>query len=83
MVKIANQFEHYHLFRRLVLLIELAMLVYVTQVSLQYIMYATSKGVPGAEILMVVGGLQAPFVALLGYSFKIYAKARSQDVDNK
>lgn len=75
-----RQFEQYHLFRRLVLLIEMAMLIYVTQISFKYILYATSLSVPGVEIVMVVGALQAPFIALLGYSFKIYSQHRSKDV---
>lgn len=65
-------------FRRLVVQEELLLATFTTQLSFQYLMYATSVGVPGDQIVMVLGGLQAPVMLLLGYTYKLYDQERKK-----
>jgi hypothetical protein len=76
MGKITRGFQEHYLFRRLVLAIELALLFWITDLTVTYVMYATDKGESGAGIAAVAAVLQAPFIALLGYSFKRYSGDR-------
>jgi len=75
-----NHFERYHLFRRIVLLLELGMVVYVTLLSFEYATIALQHAVSATYVVGVIAGIQAPIVALMGYSFKIYSQQRSKDV---
>lgn len=70
-------FEKYYAFRRGVILLELAMFWWVTQLTFEYILYATGAGVPASDIVPVATILQAPPMAVLAYSFKLYSKDRS------
>lgn len=79
--RVHNQFENGRLFRRLVILLQFAMLVYVTHLSFVYATHALEHGsFNGTYVIGVITVLQAPIVALMGYSFKIYSNVRSQDV---
>lgn len=80
---IKEQFEQNRLFRRLIIAVQFPLLIYVTHLTQQYILYATQLGVAGHDIVLVGGALQAPFIALLGYSFKVYSQSRSQDATNQ
>ena len=79
--RINNQFENGRLFRRLVIVMQFAMLVYVTHLSFVYATHALEHVTfGGTYVVAVITVLQAPIVALMGYSFKIYSNVRSQDV---
>lgn len=63
------------------MLLELGLLVYVTNRTLEYVILATNKGVAGLDIVAVATVIQAPFIALLGYTFNLYAKDRLTNAD--
>lgn len=83
MQAIANLFEKHHLFRRLVLVFQLVAVIYVTQLSYDYVIYALEYKVSGTDTVLVMGALQAPITALMAYSFKVYSNQRSLDVKPK
>ena len=78
-----RQFEEHHLFRRIVLLLQLVMVVYVTQLSFVYATHALEHAQGTAYVVGVIGVIQAPIIALMGYSFKIYSTHRSREKDVK
>ena len=83
MQTIANLFEKHHLFRRLVLIFQLVAVIYVTQLSYEYVIQAMDHSISGTDTVMVMGALQAPITALMAYSFKVYSNQRSQDAKPK
>lgn len=73
---LSDQFENYHLFRRLVIVYFLIMYWYVTKESFDFIYYAVDKQLPAADIVLVIGAAQALMTAIVGYAFKIYSESR-------
>lgn len=71
-------FEKHFLFSRGMIFTQVMVNFWVTGLSFDYIMFATEKGVSGAEIVMVAGALQAPTALVLGYLFKLYTNYRRQ-----
>lgn len=80
MGKLAEAFENQYLFRRGMLVIEFLAGLWVTYLSYNYIMHATTSNVAGAEIAGVVTVLQAPVTAIFLYSFKMYTAERSKKI---
>lgn len=72
--------EEFKLFRRCVIMSQIAVTVYMVDLSAAYIMYATGLGVRGTDIVMVVGAFHAPQGLVLGYLFKVYSRLKEQDV---
>lgn len=72
--------EEFKLFRRAVIASQIAVTVYMVNLSFKYIMYATELGVPGTEIVLVVGAFHAPQAVVLGYLFKVYSQLKEQNV---
>ncbi len=81
MGKIAKAFEDQYLFRRGMLLIEFLAGLWITYLSYNYIMHATTLNVAGAEIAGVVTVLQAPVTAIFLYSFRMYTAERSKKIE--
>ena len=70
--------EEFALFRRGVIASQIAINVYLINLSFKYIMYATEIGVAGTEVVMVVGAFHAPQAVVMGYLFKVYSQKKEQ-----
>lgn len=71
-----NQFEKYHLFRRLMLVYLLGLYAYVTIESFNFAYYGVDNKVSAGDIVMVIGSLQALMTTMMGYAFKVYSNSR-------
>lgn len=68
-----EQFEKYHLFRRLVIVFFLAMYLVVTKESFDYAYFAAERGISAGDTVLVIGSLQTLVTLIVGYAFKIYS----------
>lgn len=68
-----EQFEKYHLFRRLVIVFFLSMYALVTRETIEYAYYAAYRGISAGDTVLVIGSIQALVTLIVGYAFKIYS----------
>lgn len=73
---LARLFEVHLFFRRSVILIMLWMNYDITHVTKEYVMLATEIGLSSMDIISVGSVIQAPFLAVLGYTLKRYNDVR-------
>jgi len=73
---ILQQFEKYHLFRRLIIVFLLILYAYVTIESFQVAYYCVDKSMSATDIVMIITALQALMTTLLGYVYKQYSNSR-------
>lgn len=74
-----EQFEKYHLFRRLILVFLCVMYAYVTIESFSFARFGVNHGVSATDIVIIIGSLQTLMSAVIGYAFKIYSTSRDQN----
>ena len=74
-----EQFEKYHLFRRLILVFLCVMYAYVTIESFSFARFGISNNVSATDIVIVIGSLQTLMTVVLGYSFRLYSQSRDKE----
>lgn len=74
---IANLFENHCLFRRIAILIQFAILVYVVQLSFEYLIIATNARISTTDIVANMAALQAPIIILMRLTLKDYNETRN------
>lgn len=78
---ISELFEKHCLFRRLTILIEFIILVYVIQLSFDYLIIATKERINTTDIVANMAALQTPILILLRLTFKDYVESRGKNAD--
>ena len=73
---ILNQFEKYHLFRRLVIVFLLILYAYVTIEAFHIAYYCIDSKLSATDTVMIITALQALMTTLLGYVYKQYSNSR-------
>jgi len=73
---ILQQFEKYHLFRRLIIVFLLILYAYVTIESFNMAYYCIDSKLSATDTVMIITALQALMTTLLGYVYKQYSNSR-------
>lgn len=73
---ILQQFEKYHLFRRLIIVYLLGLYAYVTIESFSMAYYCIDSKLSATDTVMIITALQALMTTLLGYVYKQYSNSR-------
>lgn len=76
---ISELFEKHCLFRRLTILIEFIILVYVIQLSFDYLIIATQARIATTDIVANMAALQAPVIILMRLTIKDYHESRTKN----
>lgn len=71
--RIFDQFEKYHLFRRIVVFFACALTLYTTAKSFEYAFYSQLSG---ADVAMVIAAIQVPVAGIMSFVSKLYWSSR-------